>query len=161
MFECLGLYHGRDVRSGNTISHSHTKTKRKFYPNVQNKRVWSETLDTWVRFKMTTAAMKAIDNYGGIDNYLLSLDEPSVQDGPHILKMRDMVARSKFHDGTLKVPLQRRHGFHREAPEPVLKTEIPETKKRIPGMRSQRKHVRREQQANQSFGSGKMTQVDL
>lgn len=49
------------------------------YPNVINKKVWSETLNDWVRFNMTTAALKGIDNEGGIDNYILGLDERSVK----------------------------------------------------------------------------------
>jgi large subunit ribosomal protein L28 len=65
-----GLYHGKDVRSGHSISHSHHKTKRQWHPNVIRKRVWSETLDTWIRFRMTTTALKEIDALGGIDNYL-------------------------------------------------------------------------------------------
>lgn len=49
------------------------------YPNVINKKVWSESLNDWVRFNMTTAALKGIDHEGGIDNYILGLDENSVQ----------------------------------------------------------------------------------
>jgi ribosomal protein L28 len=74
-----GLYHGKDIRSGNTISFSHHRCKRKWYPNVINKKVWSESLNDWVRFQMTTAALKGIDYEGGIDNYILGLDERSVQ----------------------------------------------------------------------------------
>lgn len=74
-----GLYHGKDIRSGNTISFSHHRCKRKWYPNVINKKVWSESLNDWVRFQMTTAALKGIDYEGGIDNYILGLDEKSVQ----------------------------------------------------------------------------------
>lgn len=73
-----GLYHGKDIRSGNSISFSKKHTKRKWYPNVINKRVWSESLNDWVRFKMTTAALRGIDTEGGIDNYLMNLDERSV-----------------------------------------------------------------------------------
>jgi ribosomal protein L28 len=59
-----GLFHGKDVLFGHSISHSHKLSKKKWCPNVINKRVWSDTLDNWVRFKMTTAALKAIDHSG-------------------------------------------------------------------------------------------------
>ena len=75
---CVGLYHGKDIRSGNSISFSKKHTKRKWYPNVINKRVWSESLNDWVRFKMTTTALRGIDTEGGIDNYLMNLDDRSV-----------------------------------------------------------------------------------
>jgi len=116
-----GLYHGKDVRFGNSISHSHHKSKRRWYPNVQNKRVWSETLDDWVRFKMTTTAMKAIDDYGGIDNYILSLDEPSVADSRYIGKMRGIIATSLFHKGELSEKQIRKMGYHKTPPS------VPET----------------------------------
>lgn len=117
-----GLYHGKDVRSGNSISHSHTRSKRKWYPNVQNKRVWSETLDDWVRFKMTTCAMKKIDDYGGIDNYIMSLDEPSVQDSKYITKMRGIIASSMFHQGMLSEKLMRKMQYHKTPPPPPVTT---------------------------------------
>lgn len=75
----IGLYHGRDIKTGNIISHSHHKTKRRWYPNSISKKVWSESLNDWVRFNMTTAALKGIDFEGGIDNYIMNLDERSVQ----------------------------------------------------------------------------------
>lgn len=96
-----GLYHGADVMFGHTISHSMTKAKRRWYPNVLNKRVWSDALDTWVRFKITARALRAIDDIGGIDNYLLSLDERSVANSNYITKMRGLVGSSLFHKGLL------------------------------------------------------------
>lgn len=40
--------------------------------------MWSESLSDWVRFKMTTTALRGIDTEGGIDNYLMNLDDRSV-----------------------------------------------------------------------------------
>ena len=67
-----GLYDGKDVRTGNQVSFSARKTKRKFKPNVILKRVYSETLDQMLRFHMTTATLRSIDKAGGLDNYLLT-----------------------------------------------------------------------------------------
>jgi ribosomal protein L28 len=89
---------------------------------VQNKRVWSETLDDWVRFKMTTCAMKKIDDYGGIDNYIMSLDEPSVQDSKYITKMRGIIASSMFHQGMLSEKLMRKMQYHKTPPPPPVTT---------------------------------------
>ena len=47
------------------------KTKRKFKPNVQKKRLYSEILDEMVNFHVTTSALRTIDKYGGVDNYLM------------------------------------------------------------------------------------------
>lgn len=67
-----GLYDGKDVRSGNSVSFSMKATKRKFKPNVFKKRVYSEILDEMIRFHLTAAALRSIDKAGGLDNYLLT-----------------------------------------------------------------------------------------
>ena len=66
-----GLYDGRDVRFGNNVPFSMKKTRRRWNPNVQYKRLYSEVLDEMIRFHVTTGAMRSIDKYGGLDNYLL------------------------------------------------------------------------------------------
>jgi hypothetical protein len=43
-----GLYHGKDVSFGHTISHSHTRSKKKWFPNVIEKRVFSYALGTYL-----------------------------------------------------------------------------------------------------------------
>mmetsp|Transcript_26305 Transcript_26305/g.26559 ORF Transcript_26305/g.26559 Transcript_26305/m.26559 type:complete len:173 (+) Transcript_26305:133-651(+) len=96
-----GLYHGADIMFGHSISHSHVRSKRRWYPNVLNKRVWSEALDNWIRFKMTAKALRAIDDVGGIDNYLLQLDERSVQKSNYVTKMRGLVGAALYHKGQL------------------------------------------------------------
>ena len=112
----LGLYHGKDVQFGHSISHSHTKSKRKWKPNVQNKRVWSDALSDWVRFKITTTALRAVDNVGGIDNYILSLDEKLVQDSNYITKVRNLIASTLFHKGSLNPFIASRLGYSRKNP---------------------------------------------
>ena len=110
------------MRTGNSISHSHAKSKRKWYPNVLNKRVWSDALDDWVRFKMTARALKEIDKIGGIDNYVLSLDEASVKDSNYITKVRKMICTKLFHNGLLQEKMIKRLGFHKDPP-PLIPTE--------------------------------------
>ena len=41
-----GLFHGRTVGFGNNVSFSHRRTRRKFKPNTQHVRVWSEVSGT-------------------------------------------------------------------------------------------------------------------
>lgn len=110
------------MRSGNSISHSHAKTKRKWFPNVINKRVWSFALDDWVRFKMTTSALKAIDRYGGVDNYLLNLEEEDVRESNYVTKMRDIIAGALYHQGNLPLKSIKKLGYHKIPPPlPVVK----------------------------------------
>jgi large subunit ribosomal protein L28 len=108
-----GLFHGKDIQSGNSISHSVKHTKRKWKPNVQNKRVWSDALEGWIRFKMTTRAMRAIDDVGGIDKYLLQLDDRLVSDSNYIKKMRTLIANSLYHKGSLDDKWVRKLKYHK------------------------------------------------
>ena len=66
-----GLYDGKDVRFGNNVPFSMKKTRRRWNPNVQEKRVYSEILDAMIPFHLTTSALRSIDKYGGLDQYLL------------------------------------------------------------------------------------------
>mmetsp|Transcript_4172 Transcript_4172/g.8044 ORF Transcript_4172/g.8044 Transcript_4172/m.8044 type:complete len:210 (+) Transcript_4172:39-668(+) len=67
----IGLYGGKDIGFGNKVSHSERKSRRSWKPNVQSKRLWSETLGQMVPFRVTTYALRCIDKAGGLDNYLM------------------------------------------------------------------------------------------
>lgn len=67
-----GLFDGKDVRFGNNVPFSMKKTRRKWNPNVQYQKLYSEILDESIKFKVTTAALRSIDKAGGLDNYLLT-----------------------------------------------------------------------------------------
>ncbi|WFD34201.1 hypothetical protein MCUN1_001038 [Malassezia cuniculi] len=65
-----GLYDGRIIQFGNTIPNSRHKTGRTWKPNVQRKAIWSETMQTWIRTRVTTSALRSIAKHGGLDQYL-------------------------------------------------------------------------------------------
>lgn len=47
------------------------RSKRTWKPNVQQKRLFSYVLDRHIRVKVTMHALRTIDKFGGIDEYLL------------------------------------------------------------------------------------------
>ncbi|MFW5691357.1 MAG: 50S ribosomal protein L28 [Chloroflexota bacterium] len=49
---------------GNKRSHSMKATRRKWKPNIQNKRFWVPELDRWVRVQVTAKEIKTIDKIG-------------------------------------------------------------------------------------------------
>jgi large subunit ribosomal protein L28 len=55
---------GKGPLSGNNVSHSNRKTKRKFLPNLQKKRIWDQELGQWITVKLSTSALKTIDKKG-------------------------------------------------------------------------------------------------
>jgi large subunit ribosomal protein L28 len=55
---------GKKTISGNHVSHSHKKTKRKFYPNLQKKKFYLPEEDRWVTLKVSTSAIRTITKLG-------------------------------------------------------------------------------------------------
>jgi large subunit ribosomal protein L28 len=58
--------------SGNNVSHANNKTKRRFLPNLQNRRIWVESENRWVRLRVSNAGLRLIDK-NGIDVVLADL----------------------------------------------------------------------------------------
>lgn len=55
---------GKKVIVGNNVSHSNKKTKRKFHPNIQKKRFYVPSEDTWVTLKVSAAGIRIINRVG-------------------------------------------------------------------------------------------------
>jgi large subunit ribosomal protein L28 len=55
---------GKKVVTGNNVSHSKRKTKRKFYPNLQTKKFYLPEEDKWITLKVSTAALRTINKKG-------------------------------------------------------------------------------------------------
>ncbi|KIY62783.1 hypothetical protein CYLTODRAFT_494418 [Cylindrobasidium torrendii FP15055 ss-10] len=65
-----GLFGGKMKQYGNNVPFSKKKTRRTWLPNVQTKRFFSYALNEYLKVKVTTRALKTINNHGGIDEYL-------------------------------------------------------------------------------------------
>ncbi|MCB0730288.1 MAG: 50S ribosomal protein L28 [Ignavibacteriae bacterium] len=50
--------------SGNSISHAHNKTKRRFLPNLHKKRIWVKELNRFVTVKLSSKALKTLAKNG-------------------------------------------------------------------------------------------------
>jgi len=57
---------------GNNVSHAQNKTKRRFLPNLQNRKFWVESENRWVSMRITNAALRTIDK-NGIDAVLADM----------------------------------------------------------------------------------------
>ncbi|KAG5639215.1 hypothetical protein H0H81_005694 [Sphagnurus paluster] len=66
----LGLFQGKTKQYGNNVPFSKHKTRRTWLPNVQRKRLFSDTLGEEIRVKLTTRALRTIKKHGGLDNYV-------------------------------------------------------------------------------------------
>ncbi len=63
---------GKKPQSGNNVSHSQRKTRRRFLPNVQNVSLRSDALKENVSLKVTVSTIRTVEHNGGLDNYLLT-----------------------------------------------------------------------------------------
>ncbi|HSR01332.1 MAG TPA: 50S ribosomal protein L28 [Methylophilaceae bacterium] len=63
---------GKKPMVGNNVSHAQNKTKRRFLPNLQNRKFWVESENRWVNLRITNAALRTIDK-NGIDAVLAKL----------------------------------------------------------------------------------------
>ncbi|MCF8339067.1 MAG: 50S ribosomal protein L28 [Bacteroidales bacterium] len=55
---------GKKVITGNHVSHSNHKTKRKFHPNLQKRRFFVPEENRWVTLRLTTQAIRTINKKG-------------------------------------------------------------------------------------------------
>lgn len=79
----------RRVVSSMKLSHAHNKTKRLFVPNLQNVSFISPTLGFKVHLRISTAAIKTIEKFGGIDAFLKRARKPLLS--PELIRMRRRV----------------------------------------------------------------------
>jgi len=71
---------GKRPVSGNNVSFSNRKTKRRFLPNLHKKRYYIPELDKWVTIKLSANAMRTINKLG-IYEYLVKLEHKGVDTG--------------------------------------------------------------------------------
>ena len=57
---------------GNLVSHSNIKTKHWLQPNIQRKRLYSQSLKQMVTLKLATATLRSIEHHGGFDRFILN-----------------------------------------------------------------------------------------
>ena len=63
---------GKRPQSGNNVSHANNRTRRRFLPNLQNKRFWLESEKRWVRLRISHNGMRIVDKHG-IDKVVADL----------------------------------------------------------------------------------------
>ena len=65
---------GKKVMNGNNVSHSKRRTKRKFYPNLFDKKYYLPDEKRWITLKISAAGIRLI-NKKGIHNVLKEAKE--------------------------------------------------------------------------------------
>lgn len=55
---------GKSPMSGHNVSHANNKTKRRFLPNLQRRRLWVPSEKRYVTLRVSAAGIKTIDKLG-------------------------------------------------------------------------------------------------
>lgn len=79
---------GKGVQTGNNVSHANNKSRRRFLPNLQETSLMSDVLGQMVRLRLTTHAIRTIEHNGGLDAYLLGVNDSKLTDETRRLKRR-------------------------------------------------------------------------
>lgn len=83
----------KGVQSGNTVSHSNRKAKRRFLPNMTQVTLRSDALGQNVRMRITASTLRTIDHNGGLDNFLMTTHSKSLSEEARNLKRKIIRAR--------------------------------------------------------------------
>jgi len=63
---------GKRTTTGNNVSHAMNATRRRFLPNLHERRFWVASENRWIKLRVSTKALRTIDK-NGIDAVLAEL----------------------------------------------------------------------------------------
>jgi len=63
---------GKRPITGNNVSHAKNRTKRRFLPNLHDRRFWVESEGRFIKLRVSTKGQRIIDKVG-IDSVLADL----------------------------------------------------------------------------------------
>jgi large subunit ribosomal protein L28 len=71
---------------GHHVSHSKTRTKRRFMPNLSAVSLQSEALGQTFSLRITNQALRTLDSRGGLDAVLLRANDQDLSDRARKIK---------------------------------------------------------------------------
>lgn len=76
------------VMSGNKVSHSNRKTRRRFLPNLKEISFKSDALGADLNLKIAASTLRTINKYGSIDNFLVNYSYAKLTDSAKKLRVQ-------------------------------------------------------------------------
>lgn len=55
---------GKKALSGNNVSHANNKTKRRWLPNLHERRFWVPSENRWISLRVSSHGLRTIDKKG-------------------------------------------------------------------------------------------------
>ncbi|MAA98549.1 MAG: 50S ribosomal protein L28 [Stappia sp.] len=77
---------GKDVMTGNNVSHANNKSRRRFLPNLCNVSLISDALGATYKLRISAHALRSVEHRGGLDAFLLKASESDLSPKARILR---------------------------------------------------------------------------
>lgn len=77
---------GKGVLTGNNVSHSNIKSRRRWLPNLNRVTLMSDKLGRSFRFRVSAHALRSVDHRGGLDAFLTKARDSELS--PKALKVK-------------------------------------------------------------------------
>ena len=84
---------GKKPLVGHKVSHSNTKTKRRFMPNLRNVTLISDALGRSFKVRISANALRTVDHRGGLDAFLLKAKDAVL--APKMLDLKRAIAKKQ------------------------------------------------------------------
>jgi large subunit ribosomal protein L28 len=62
---------GKGWLTGNQVSHANNKTKTRFFPNLCDVTLMSDSMGNSYSFRISAHALKTVEHRGGLDEFLM------------------------------------------------------------------------------------------
>jgi len=86
---------GVGVMSGNNVSHSKRKTRRRFLPNLHNVSFRSEALGSTFSLRVAAATLRTVEHNGGLDGFLTTTSNTKLTTAAQKMKRQVKKAAAK------------------------------------------------------------------
>lgn len=84
---------GKDVMTGNNVSHAKNRSRRRFLPNLCNVSLMSDTLGETYKLRISAHALRSVEHRGGLDAFLVKAVEAELSPKARLLKPKSSVVR--------------------------------------------------------------------
>ncbi|MEM8751844.1 MAG: 50S ribosomal protein L28 [Pseudomonadota bacterium] len=84
---------GKGVLTGNRVSHSNIKTRRRYLPNLNPVSLTSDALGRSFRFRIAASTLRSVDHRGGLDAYLAKARDEDLS--PKALKLKKEIVKAQ------------------------------------------------------------------
>jgi len=85
---------GKGVLTGNNVSHSNIKSRRRFLPNLQVASLMSDSLNQTVRVRLSTHGLRTVEHQGGLDAFLVATSDSRLTPELRRIKRRVIQAQA-------------------------------------------------------------------